>query len=467
MVQLNRSMMERYEIEDRRPQTLRAAIFGADCMMLGVAARLLDAANARGGDLGAVCFTRAAQALRAQDGMFTLLVRGEGDDGSPIREERVVQSIIAAVDPEAEFDSLLEYARSPELEMIFLCAACDAVELALAARFLYAAWQAGRKAPAVILPGAQLLPDCAENARSAMAAIARGWADGEAFCAWLREAAFQPMLAESLCGALNDAEAARARHDMNYRDDFIAWAEPQLKCTIDGEAPGRLAAVCAVGDLADACHKKERVFDAAVFLCAAAGYLSGMDTFSQTLRDEQLRAWIGHAFFDELLPRLPYPREEIAPCVISAFNRLENAMNEMPLLEIGRGLLASFPRAVLPAIRAHADREFEAPARLSLALSAAIMLYAGVRRDERGEYAVERGDARHVLHDDPEILEAFSRLAHDMPAESLAYAALADRAIWGADLREIDGLELRVTFNLSSIQRIGFRETLRIQEENQ
>ena len=54
-----------------------------------------------------------------------------------------------------------------------------------------------------------------------------------------------------------------------------------------------------------------------------------------------------------------------------------------------------------------------------------------------------------------------------MPAESLAYAALADRAIWGADLREIDGLELRVTFNLSSIQRIGFRETLRIQEENQ
>ena len=105
MVQLNRSMMERYEIEDRRPQTLRAAIFGADCMMLGVAARLLDTANARGGDLGAVCFTRAAQALRAQDGMFTLLVRGEGEDGSAIREERVVQSIIAAVDPEAEFDS--------------------------------------------------------------------------------------------------------------------------------------------------------------------------------------------------------------------------------------------------------------------------------------------------------------------------------------------------------------------------
>ena len=35
MVQLNRSMMERYEIADRRPQTLRAVIFGADRLMFG------------------------------------------------------------------------------------------------------------------------------------------------------------------------------------------------------------------------------------------------------------------------------------------------------------------------------------------------------------------------------------------------------------------------------------------------
>ena len=53
-----------------------------------------------------------------------------------------------------------------------------------------------------------------------------------------------------------------------------------------------------------------------------------------------------------------------------------------------------------------------------------------------------------------------------MPREKLlAYAALAYRDIWGADLREIDGLEMRVAFNLSSIQRIGFRETLRLQSE--
>ena len=100
-----------------------------------------------------------------------------------------------------------------------------------------------------------------------------------------------------------------------------------------------------------------------------------------------------------------------------------------------------------------------------VALAAAIMLYAGARENEAGVYEVARGEKTAVLHDGPESLEAFSRLAHDMPAESLAYAALADWEIWGEDLREVDGLEMRITFNLSSIQRIGLRETMRLQNE--
>ena len=115
MVQLNRSMMEHYEIAERRPQTLRAAIFGADQMMLGGAARLLDRANELGADAGAVCFTRAADALNAQDGMFTLLVRGDREDGSHTCEERVVQSILQAVNPETEFETMLRFAQEPQL----------------------------------------------------------------------------------------------------------------------------------------------------------------------------------------------------------------------------------------------------------------------------------------------------------------------------------------------------------------
>ena len=422
MVQLNRSMMERYEIADRRPEKIRAMILGADPMMLGCIARLLDDAG-----VGAVCATNKAEYLAPQDGMFTLLIRGETIEGKRIKQERVIQSICAVCTPEEAAS------HAAEAEIIF-CHAGSTAELAIAALITKARMDAGLSRPAII----EVTDDAA--AEAAVGRLA---------------------LAESLCGSLNDAEIKLARQEMNYRDDFIAWAEPFARLSIDGAAPECIASVCSGLDFAAVCDKKKRIYDSAVFLCAAAGYLAGKKNFAEALKDEAMRAWIGHSFFDEILPTLPYEKDAVAPDVISAFERLENPMNDMPLLAIGRNLLGSFSSTLLPAIRAYADKTFEAPIGLSFALAAAIFLYAGAR-EENGAYYVARGEEKDILIDDPEILESFARFAHDMPAETLAYAALADRGTWGMDLREIDGLEMRIAYDLSSIQRIGFVEALKL-----
>ena len=461
MIQLNRSMMERYEIADRRPSALRAALFGANRATLGVAARLLDLANERGGNLGAVCFSSAAQALRAQDCMFTLLIRAETEDGSADREERVVQSIISAFDPETEFEDYLNCARLSELELCFLSAESSAVDIALLARFLYARWQARLPAPTVLLLGDLPKPDDAKSLRSATIALSRDWAEGPSFAEWLDGASFQSVLFESLCGQMSDSERTRVQAEMNYRDDFLSWAEPHLQCFVEKEVPDILANVCSTESFDFALSRKARVFDPLTLICASLGFLCGMDTFAQALRDETLRSFVGRAFFDELLPQLPWSREEIAPYVISSFSRLENSMNDVPLLEVGRDMLSNFPCTLLPAIRSYAHREFEAPTRLTLAFAAAVMLYAGARKGAAEEYEVCRGEKHFPLRDDAKILHTFSLLSHDMPSEALAYAVLADRDLWGEDLREIGGLELRLSLDLSSIQRIGLRGTLR------
>lgn len=426
MVQLNRSMMERYEIADRRPEKIRALMFGADALMLGTVARLLDDAG-----VGAACATGRAEYLAPQDGMFTLMVRGETLDGRRIKEERVIQSILQVIDPEKDIHALIDLA--PEIEVIF-CHAGSKAEQAFAAAVMQAQKQQGLSEAALLL----VTEDAAASAEIGQLA-----------------------LAESLCGPMSEAEVAACRREMNYRDDFIAWAEPYVRLTIDGEIPEMLSSICEKRDFAAVCDKKTRVYDAAVFLVAAAGYLAGKKNFAEALKDEALRAWIGHSFFDEILPTLPYAKDEIAPDVISAFERLENPMNDMKLLEVGKDLLSRFPKTILPSILAYADKTFEAPIGLSFALSAAIMLYAGAR-EEDGAYFVARGNEKDRLSDDPEILEAFARFSHDMPAETLAYAALADRSVWGMDLREIDGLEMRTAYDLSAIQRIGFAEALKL-----
>lgn len=464
MIQLNRSMMDRYEIADRRPQTLRCLVFGADSLMLGAVCRLIDRANEAGRDIGAACICErnAADCLNAQDGMLTMMIRGENSDGSPSCEERVLQGVLCALDPDRDFARLMEIAAQPQVELIFCHAAPDDVEIGMLARILAERSRLALKLPQLVLLSGHPDANCAEDVKSAVCAVARAWQQD------VSGAGFTAALAETLCGAILGPEREKRMREMNYRDDLIAWAEPQLRIRVDGEVPSLLQGVdgiCSANDFNDALIRKARIFDSAVFLCASLGFLCGMDSFSQVMKDEQLRGWIGHAFFDEILLGLPYARDEIAPDVISAFERLENSMNDMRLMEIGRDLLRNFSQTLLPAIRSHAQRHFEAPRYIALALSAAIMIYAGARRDEAGHYCVQHGGVTQRIRDDDQILEDFSRLAHDMPAESLAYAALANRAAWGDDLREIDGLEMRVVFDLSAIQRIGLREAMKIEVE--
>lgn len=463
MIQLARSMLERYEIDAHRPETLRAVLLGAGPRMLGAAARRMDEINRAGGDIAALCVTPLAPALNQQDGLFTLVIRGEDAAGDAIRREQVVQCLIRCLHPEADFQSLMDAMSAPDLEMIALDAGAGDVELALLARMLYARWAAGAEPVRLIELGSDFDPDAPSTLLSALAALGRGWSG--AFAAWLEGLSAVRVLADGLCGPMDDAERARCQREMNYRDDFIAWAEPGLNLCAERPLSGAAAELFPAGDFEAACHMKARIFDAAVFLCAAPGFLCGLERFDQVMGDAALRAWIGRAFADEILPLLPWDREKIAPQVISAFERLENPANPMPLLEVGQNLLGHLPRTLMPAIRAYARREFDAPPRLCMALAAAIMLYAGVRRDEQGRYLLERdGGKRCPLVDRENLLKTFSRLDRDVPAEALGYAVLADRELWGEDLREMDGLEMRVVFALSAIQRLGLREAMRLAE---
>ena len=461
MQQLSPDMTERYEIEDRRPDCARALMLGADQLMLGCAAPLLDEAR-----VGAVCVLDAADKLAAQGGMYTLLLRGEAEDGTIIREERVIQSILRACAPEKDFDDIMAFA-GRDMSLLIMSAQADATYLALAARACYEAWQCRNVLPEILIFSEHPEDDCARLRLEAMATLARGWTKGMDFAAALLQANAQAVLADRLCAALSGSDLATARREMNYRDDFIAWAEPENRCVFEKAAPELLKNVATDADFAEARTAGLRVLDALIFLCTGIGYLAGKHSFSQVLADETLRGFIGRAFMQEVLPELPLEKEAATRAVIAAFSRLENRQNDMALTVIGRGLIRGFSKSVLPAIRARAEREFEAPKYLTFALAAVVMLYAGARPDAKGQWEVARGEERDPIYDDPEVLSVFATLSHDMPAETLCYAVLADRTLWGEDLREIPGLEMQLCFDISAIQRTGFMDTLRrIDEQN-
>ena len=461
MQRLNRSMLERYDIPVHAPGAVRAVQFGVSEAMLGVVDRLLDEYCP---DLGVACVPSGepwagegsdpAQLLAAQEGLFTLLVRGYRGE-TPVKREVVAQSILRVAAPGEALEAL---AREPGLALGCMDTGAEDFEAHLrnAAQLLAERYRAGLDGLVLLCLGERA--DCARGVRSAL--LER--ASEEGFAKWLDAAcAFLPAVAEGFAFRADAKAAAKQCAEMNYADGLLHLAEPFARLTVQVPADLRAALPLAesegirlVEDLAPALAEKARLFDAGLFAMAAPGWLLGCDTLADCMKHERLRAFVGRTYYDELLPADPAARDALTPQVVQVFERFENPLTDNELLRCSRPLLRRFREAVLPLMRAWADENFEPPRRLSFALAATIMLYAGARPGQSGRYEVARGKQTRVLEDDPGALAVFSTLSHDMPPEALAYAALADRELWdGEDLRQIDGLEARVALDIANLQR--------------
>ncbi len=460
MQRLNREMLDRYDIPERRPAALNAVQFGAGEALLGVVDRLLGEA---GTDIG-IALVRPGPApaqgrdpaglLREQDGLYTVLARGyRGEEA--VRREIVVQAILRVPDGGAELDAL---AREGALTLGIIDSESECLddELDAALRFLRARRAAGLGGLSFICLGGDA--GCASRVRDGLAArcgnpdLARRLTSDIDFC---------PALAEGFVRRADAKEAARICAEMNYADGMLHLAEPFARLTVQASASLRarwpLAAsedIRLVDDIAPAMAAKARLFDAGLFAVVAPGWLLGCDTLSDCMRHERLRAFAGRTYYEELMPADETARRDAAPYVIETFGRFENPLNRSELLRAGHHLLGRFSRGALPLMRAWANERFEPPRLLSFALAATIMLCAGARPGADGRYEVLRGTQVHALIDDPAALSVFATLSHDMPPEALAYAVLADRELWrGEDLRDIDGLEQRVALDIARLQR--------------
>ncbi len=191
-----------------------------------------------------------------------------------------------------------------------------------------------------------------------------------------------------------------------------------------------------------------------------AGMLAGLDTLRDCMKDDAIRAWQGHALLHEIMPCMGLGREVLDPVAMAVCRDMESPAVTQPLALLMQSAVRAWADQVLPTIKTFAEREEELPPCLCMSLAALIMLFAGARQEEDGRFTILKNGEKCYLNEDEEILASFSRLSCDMPAESLAYAALSDRAIWDTDLRELPGLEDLIADQLRDLQLLGLKDAL-------
>ncbi len=155
--------------------------------------------------------------------------------------------------------------------------------------------------------------------------------------------------------------------------------------------------------------RKVRILNGAHTSMVCYALLSGLETVKECMDDEKMRAFVHACLFDEIIPTLDLPKEELKDYAAQVLTRFSNPYIKHYLRDISLNSVSKFKVRVLPSIKEYIKRLGDPPARLCFALAKLIEFY--------------RNDAPR---DSAEVIEKMRR--------GELSDVLADASLWGEDL---------------------------------
>ena len=125
------------------------------------------------------------------------------------------------------------------------------------------------------------------------------------------------------------------------------------------------------------------------------GYLSGLDTVKECCEDPEVGPFVKKVMFEELLPTLNLPKEELEKFGCDVMERFRNPFVKHFVTSIMLNSFPKFKTRDLPGLKTYLERKGELPKGIVLGLAAICTYYKGGKR----------GDVDIVPNDDPKIME--------------------------------------------------------------
>jgi tagaturonate reductase len=433
----------------------------------------------------------AAQ-INAQDGLYTLILRGLSD-GRIVEQREIVSAVSRCVDPYREFDAFIACAANPDLRFVVSNTTeagiktdpGDAVDARPSPSFpgkltqlLYARFQHFGGAPdrgLVMLP-CELIERNGDVLARVVAETARGWGLPDAFLRWVDEAClFTNTLVDRIVTGYPKDEVAELSAQLGYQDDLLVTGEVfhswviESRRPLDAELPFVAAGldVTWTADMTPYRERKVRILNGAHTMTVLAAYLAGKDTVRECMDDPLIRSYMQDGIEQEILPTLTLPRADLDAFARSVTERFSNPFIKHYLLSIALNSVSKYKARILGTVLDYQRKQGKLPPRLTFALAALIAFYRG-REIRDGALIGQRDGVEYRIQDDAAVLECFRdawRTAGDKPSRDACLAlvrrVLARPAFWGQDLTAaLPGFDAAVARHLAEICSAGVRAAL-------
>ena len=418
-----------YKKKTVRPE--RVIQFGEGGFLRGFVDWMLHKLNESGDFNGSVVVVQPIQQgmcdmLTEQDCMYTHIIRGaEGVDTT------LVDVISRCVKPYDNFEEYLALADNPDMRYIV----SNTTESGIVFRdtdrmddvppesfpakltlLLKRRFEKGLDG-FVFLP-CELIDRNGDNLKKAVLQYADLWNLGDGFKAWINE---KNVFCNILVDRINTGYPKGEDVGLPYEDNMVNTSEffhlwvIETDYDLEKELPFTKAGLNVIvtrDQLERYRTRKVRILNGAHTSMVAYGLLSGLETVKDCMDDETMKTFVRACLFEEIIPTLDMPKEELLEYADSVLVRFANPYIKHYLAAISLNSVSKFKVRVLPSLLEDRRRFGKNPEHLILGLAKLIEFYQnGTPNDAEEVIAAIRGKSVEEV--------------------------LANTALWGTDLSDL------------------------------
>ena len=413
---------------EKKQRTERVIQFGEGGFLRGFADWMLQKVNECSDFDGSVVVVQPIEngmcdMLTAQNCVYTHLIRGvEGV------EKTVIDVISRCVKPYEDFAAYLALAEQPEMRFIISNTTesgivfsdedkiTDAPPKSFPAKLtllLKRRYELGLDG-FIFLP-CELIDRNGDNLKKCILKYADLWELGEGFKSFVCE---KNVFTNTLVDRINTGYPKGEELDLGYEDNMVNTSEffhlwvIETDFDIEAELPfskAGLNVIVTPDKLEMYRTRKVRILNGAHTSMVPYALLKGFDTVKSCIDDKVMNEYLRHCVFDEIIPTLDLPADELKSYANKVIERFANPYIKHYLSAIALNSVSKFKVRVLPSILEYRKRFETAPKTLMFSFAKLIDFYK-----------------TDMTQDDPEVIEF-------MKSHTTA-EILANDALWGEDL---------------------------------
>lgn len=475
-------------LSGKKERPIKVVQFGEGNFLRGFVDYMIDVANEQGRFDGDIVLIKPIEfgnldMFHKQECQYTVSLRGNVNGEAKIIN-RVVTSVADAVDAINEYEKYMGLAEIDTLRFVvsntteagIVYDATDKFEWnppktfpGKLTKFLYHRFETfhGDKSKGLVMLPVELIDDNGIMLKKCVMQFIELWGLSDEFKAWVDEACvFTSTLVDRIITGYPKATEEEEWKALGYEDHIMVTGEPFALWVIESSAdiseelplPQAGLPVIYTDNQKPYKQRKVRILNGAHTSFVLAAYLAGKDIVRDSMQDDDIRGFMLKTIYDEVIPTLSLPEEELKTFAGEVVNRFNNPYVDHALLAISLNSVSKWRARCMPSFLGYVEKMGKLPVHLTFSLAALMAFYTGSEIRDKALIGNRDGQEYSIM-DDRNVLEFFAANSGKETREFVT-AFLGNEDFFGQNLNEVAGLTDAVVAYLDDIRANGMRAAL-------